>query len=511
MDVKNKYTHRQLARIVIEAETPLIIGSGEKSITTDSLIMLDVNGFPYIPGTSLAGVLRHYYESIDITHDNSKVENDLFGFQTFEKGEGSRLIFTDAKLVGHDSQVIDGLEHIDLLTQKDEAFYSLFKELPIRQHTRINHKGVVKNSGKFDQQVIYKGTRFCFEIEFLSEKAMDLSSDDCPMKSLFDILYAPEFRIGGGTRKGFGKIKVVDLDCVDLDLCVESQRKHYLEKSSALSLDFWNTKFENRVRMSDFVADLDKSTQWLHYQLELKPDDFYLFGAGFGDDEVDAVPVDSTIIEWHGGKASPSKRNHWLIPGSSVKGAIAHRVAYHYNKLAGHFADQLSTDAYDKLAENNFAVNALFGTNGTNSASNRRGHVMVSDVFIPKKEPNAKANSERTDEHIFNHVKIDGFTGGGIDGALFSEKAVYGKKQTIHLDIMLDIKSLEDAADLKALRVECEKEGLGDEIHFDETFFIKAFEATLNDLCTGLLPLGGCVNKGYGCFTGTIVRNHLNN
>lgn len=487
MTIKNIYTHRQLARIVIEAETPLIIGSGEKSITTDSLIMLDVNGFPYIPGTSLAGVLRHYYEAEHTMSDATKEKHPLFGSQNQNSGYGSRLIFTDAKLVGHANQVIDGLEHIDLLTQKDEAFYSLFKELPIRQHTRINHKGVVENSGKFDQQVIYKGTRFCFEIEFLSETAMDLSSDDCPMKSLFDILYAPEFRIGGGTRKGFGKIKVVDLDCVDLNLCIEKQRMQYLEKSSALSWDFWNTKFENSMRMSDFSSNLDESSHWLHYQLELKPDDFFMFGAGFGDDEVDAVPVDSTIIEWREGKPSPSKRNHWLIPGSSVKGAIAHRVAYHYNKLVGHFADQLSPDAYDKLAENNFAVNALFGTNGTNSASNRRGHVMVSDVFIPKKEQNAKANSERSDEHIFNHVKIDGFTGGGMDGALFSEKAVYGKGQSFVLDIMLDTIAFQ--------------EDLND-INLDDSKIKAAFDAALKDLCMGLLPLGGCTNKGFGCFSG---------
>ena len=34
-----------------------------------------------------------------------------------------------------------------------------------------------------------------------------------------------------------------------------------------------------------------------------------------------------------------------------------------------------------------------------------------------------------------------------------------------------------------------------------------AFEDTLKDLCSGMLPLGGGVNRGNGCFEGTIKRN----
>lgn len=50
---------RYVARIVIEADTPICVGSGEKTIDTDSEVTLDVNGLPYIPGTTIAGVLRH--------------------------------------------------------------------------------------------------------------------------------------------------------------------------------------------------------------------------------------------------------------------------------------------------------------------------------------------------------------------------------------------------------------------------------------------------------------------
>ena len=45
--VNNK---RVVARVVIEAATPLSISSGANNVMTDDLILTDVNGLPYIPG-----------------------------------------------------------------------------------------------------------------------------------------------------------------------------------------------------------------------------------------------------------------------------------------------------------------------------------------------------------------------------------------------------------------------------------------------------------------------------
>ena len=50
---KTKYTTRYVSRIVLEAKTPFAIGSGEKDLLTDALVAKDVNGLPYLPGTSL--------------------------------------------------------------------------------------------------------------------------------------------------------------------------------------------------------------------------------------------------------------------------------------------------------------------------------------------------------------------------------------------------------------------------------------------------------------------------
>lgn len=86
-------------------------------------------------------------------------------------------------------------------------------------------------------------------------------------------------------------------------------------------------------------------------------------------------------------------------------------------------------------------------------------------------------------DKIFNHVAIDRFTGGAMDGALFSEKVSQLMEDQITLNIFID-KSFDD-----------------------ESLEIKAFENALVDICKGLLPLGGMTTKGHGIFTGTLLKN----
>ena len=55
--MNNQY--RFLARLIIEAKSPINIGSGNKGVKSNSNVLRDLNGLPYIPGTTLAGLLRH--------------------------------------------------------------------------------------------------------------------------------------------------------------------------------------------------------------------------------------------------------------------------------------------------------------------------------------------------------------------------------------------------------------------------------------------------------------------
>ena len=449
LTMENKY--RFLARIIIEAKTPLNIGSGKKGIKTDSLVLRDVNGLPFIPGTTIAGLLRHTL---------NKDEEKFMGSQDL----GSALVITEARMLDSDGRALDGILSQLKLSSK---FLQNYRQLPIRQHAKIGHRGATVIGGKFDEEIVLKGTRFCFEMELLSANA-----DDTVFKQLLNTLTSDAFRVGSGSHSGFGEIEVVGQQCLykKIDLTNEKQKKWYLEKSSSLSEDWLDAD----------VLTLQKPQleKWTTYVLELKPVGFLLFGSGLGNDKADMTFVKETFIDWSSKEAQLKDREKVvLIPASSVKGALSHRIAFHYNKLTQKFADTLTDveDIDDYIGKNNVAVNALFGSEGDVVGQKKRcGNVLISDII----------EEDSLSTKVLNHVAIDRFTGGAIDGALFNEETLYAKGHSYNLKLMVNHEVFSDSCLIKT-----------------------AFEDALKDLCSGMLPLGGGVNRGNGCFEGTIKRN----
>lgn len=452
---KTNYTHRFLARFVIEAKTPLAVGSGEKDITTDALVATDVNGLPYIPGTAIAGVVRSM-----IGEESAKT---FFGYQVPNKkkdGKGSEIIFTEAKILNSKSVVVDGLK-IDEIDK--DPLLKEYKELPIRQHARISEKGVTVKGGKFDEQVVFAGTRFCFELEMVSD-----GTNYSDFESVLSQVNNKTFRIGGGTRCGFGEIEVVEMQRAKLDLSRSNELELYLDKSSDLSKE-WNGWVD--AETSKDVL----STDWQEYKLSLQPEDFFLFGSGFGDEDVDMTPVKARKVVWEDGVGRLSDKMV-LIPATSVKGALSHRVAFHWNKLNGYYAGNPEA----KVGKDNFAVKTLFGSEGEKEGEGQlRGNVIFSDII----------ENRSVEDKILNHVAIDRFTGGAIDGALFSEKTTYVTEKDKPFEMSILVKNeMLSKKDKKNVTVG------------------EALEVALQDICKGMLPLGGGVNRGNGIFTGTLKR-----
>lgn len=448
------YTLRHLLRITLEAATPLAVGSGRKSVKTDSVVARDANGLPYIPATSLAGVLRH---ALDASLGEDAVKQ-LFGYQGrhSDDGQGSRLLLTDALLFNEDDVPADGL------CMTKSAFLQQYAELPIRQHARINGRGTVSNTGKFDNQVVFRGSRFVFEMEIVASE-----NEAETVNQLIHALCHPAFRIGASGTCGYGAVKVVEAKTATLDLTQPADLDAYLVKPSSLA--------ESWAAWKSLALPTPTAAGWVEYTLSLQPRDFYLFGSGFGDDEADMTPVSERVVEWTNGHAALSSLQT-LVPATSVKGALAHRTAYHYNRIKQFFADQ-SEDFEELEKKRNEAVAALFGEAGDRKADNdgtvqpgRRGNTLFEDLYLTK-----------ADEKLLNHVAIDKFTGGVMDGALFTEKTTIGRGQTRVEHIYVRREALADR-DVRA-----------------------AFEQALHDLTDGLLPLGGGVNRGHGIFTGTLT------
>jgi len=424
-EIEVEMKHRKVAQIVLEASTPLRVGSGDSDVEIDSPVLKNWNGLPMIQGTSLTGVLRAAFRD-----DGSR--EHLFG-----KDFGSRVLVSHAHLVDEKGDIPYGLGR----GVSDGEFLNRYDDLPVREHTAITAQGVALKGSKFDEEVVYKGSRFKFELEFITTND---EADNALWDALLSKLASPLFRLGGGSTKGFGEMKVLSCFVKEYTLGVD-----YHEKPSKLNPLYGTNKV------------LTSSEKALTYHITLKPADFFSFGSGFGDDEVDDIAVTEQIVEWGNGQGKFSDEKI-LMPASSLKGALSHRVAFHYNKLQGDYVETVK-NIEDHIGSNNQAVATLFGA-AKGHANKGKGKALFSDVFQTFDKNNTK---------IFDHVKIDRFTGGAMDSALYNEKVI-AQEDVWQIEIVL-------SSDIYGKVKE-------------------AFELTLNDLCKGWLPLGGMVNRGHGVF-----------
>ena len=478
-------THKYIARIIMESITPMFVGSGESSLLKDALVQKDFQGLPMIPGTALAGVLRHsildQYNKSDLKNYTQEQLNeyfsllDLFGAQFNKKSKTEKELFENwyKKNRSHKSNIPDGLGSRlkissayfllpnnevaeDLFVKIDESLKMRLTNLPIRKHVKINDKGVANSNGLFDNEIVPKGAKFVFEVELSGSK-----EDHNIWEKIIEELKSPVFKVGQGTRKGYGRLKVEKI----------FNKTFHLEKDFESYLNF-DPSF-NSVLNFDNVENVSNNS-YLTYKLSLEPDNFFIFSEGFGDNEVDNKPLVEEVIKY-----TPSEilfEEQTVIPASSIKGAISHRVAFHYNKSTGKYADTITDSPENYLGDNNEAVSILFGNKGdigSKKKSGKRGIVVFDDLFY----------DDIDNSKIINHVAIDRFTGGAINGALFSEKVSYSNNKSIELSIYITNPSV-------------------------DSLIQAALEESLKDICKGLLPLGGMSTKGHGMFTGELRKNH---
>lgn len=440
-----------LAHIILEADSALHFGSGDFDMLYDSPIQRDFNGLPIILGTSICGVIKANAKKIFSENEL----DSLFGSQDFS----SRLIFSNALLLDENMRVNENLIPFSKLAKS--KFLSHFLSLPQRQHNAISAQGVCKDGAKFDEEVIFKGTRFKCAV------SMDCQSDgnqnNSDKEAFFKILglfCSPNIRFGAGSTKGFGKVKAHKITYEILQTP--------FSKSASL----------NEALAKTFTPDsgILSTKNFTRYTLNLTPKSVFLFGAGFGDKEADSIGVSEKIIDYDKGDLSECKL---LIPASSIKGSVSQRTHFYINKHLGNFIGE--NNEMDKKATQIHAT--LFGSAESSDKSNQKsqatkGRILINDIYLDF--------DKNKDSHLFAHNSIDRFTGGTIDGALFQEKA--NISPAFKLDIFVaNATNIADSQDFEIA--------------------LKSFESALCDICTSLLPLGAASSKGHGFFSGDLEKN----
>lgn len=378
----------------IELLTPLLIGTGSQNehdtSAVDSPVLRDNKGVPFIPGTSLTGVIREYVDSLD--HDMTL---DLFGTdseaENIEKNAHDKLqsavMLSDILLKNYNVSVRDGIA-IDGI-----------------RNTTIKAK-------KYDFQVVERGAYGRFHMEITLRKYhIDKYAHKFDKFEKFTKMIAAKlsagFHVGADTTKGLGKVAVRNLTVNIYDFSDVKNVLNWLHPDGRQDavVSFSVDKAKPDIPKDDFVLDADFAIS--HSLIIRDYDEMALEKANR-----DAGNSDNSI------KSIMRKSgNEYLIPGSSIKGVLRHRSEYILDTIGKDYS------ILDKLMG--------YADSAENDNKKLRSRLYVEEVYISPDSVKCEVQSRN---------RIDRITGGTVDGALFTSQPIWQNNDTPSVHVHLEIK-----------------------------------------------------------------------
>jgi CRISPR/Cas system CSM-associated protein Csm3 (group 7 of RAMP superfamily) len=346
-------------RIAVKADcefvSPALIGSGYGE-NTDSDIVRDASGNPFLPGSTVAGVLH------------SLCPFALFGIDD----RISPLWVLDSEL---DGQIIE----LDGVALDRETKVALEQK-------------------KYDYEAIATGAKFTLRLLLTVRENDNTKNFEDLLKKLIGAVTFSDLSFGAKTRRGFGRVKCnavsqreFDLSPGDIDMLNEW-----------IAFDWNNAAGFTPAESESFCADSEKLTVRLKIDGSIMIRDTRNIYEGLGVEEKEP---DYKHISING---KP------VIPGTAWAGAFRSGLY----RLLGSRVKKNSVTAY---------LDDVFGFVKEN---NKKAEVSLITFGASTLEPIDK----KTDGYrSITRVKIDRFTGGTADGALFTEKPWFGGETTLEI------------------------------------------------------------------------------
>ena len=312
----------------------------------------------------------------------------------------------------------------------DDLFLEDSSRITVRDGIKIdNKKGIVEDKGKYDYELVERGAKFKLNM------VVNLSAENrdfcCRMiKTICIALQSDRIRIGGKTNSGFGKTKIEDAKMYEFDFSRKDNVLQWLKHQMPTPALFEDVQ-ELAINDKEFVinATFDLKNSLIVRSYPSSPE------------MPDAVHIQSA------GKN--------VLPGTSLKGAIRARAERILNTMGK--PQSLLTELFGNVDTKNRSKNSC------------KGRLRIDEVILPKFMT-----------ELQSRIKIDRFTGGVIESALFETMPLFS--QPMNLD--------EKVHNVNITIRDC-----------------KSYEAgllllVLKDLWTGDLAVGGEKSVGRGVFDG---------
>ena len=383
-----------LIKGILKTCTPFMIGSGEEE-SSDSDVLRDSDGNVYIPGTSLAGVSRHFLETVGINTD------DIFGKieveKEAEKDYESKIKFFD-------------------------AFATNEVSTSVRDSVRLVDK-ISLDGSKFDYEIAEAGAEFIFKIE--------LNTCSCEEKKICSYIINGfrngDIRIGSKTTRGFGVVDIEDIKYLQLDLTNAEEMETYIN----LDRD-WNV-----VDKPFSAEELEKARYEGVYETIER--DFSLKSFLFIRDYGSTKKVEGDDSKFVDAQTLTNTNGNPVIPGPSIAGVIRSHCRKILDK-AGYKTEKERQDFINDL----FGYETEVGEDGKLKRENEKkikSHVLFKECELDK-ENIVFLNRTRT--------AVDRFSGSALQtGALFTGNIACRNDEKQPEKITISIKIKKDFKDMK--------------------------------------------------------------
>ncbi|MHA1439592.1 MAG: RAMP superfamily CRISPR-associated protein [Promethearchaeota archaeon] len=312
-------------------------------------------------------------------------------------------------------------------------------KINIRDGVAIDYKtGIAKQGYKYNYEIIEPGTEFNLKCEITINEEVNKENFKTILKTIIEELENGEVLIGAMTTKGFGKIKLNEYKIYEFNFPKDGENwfRYLNNERSKKNEIFLDKQFKLTPKpYKDFELDA-----WFRIKSSL------IIGSyPTNPNEPDKIHIKSNGIP--------------VLPGTSIKGAIKERAV----KIINTF--------------NKNGVEFLKRTFGWAEIEGKSKEKYKSKIIIGESIIND------VDEVVQHRIKIDRFTGGTINGALFESKPLWHKNEKINIKI---------------------------KIKNAEKWEIGLLLLILKDLWTEDLPIGGEKNIGRGILQGIEATIKLN-
>ena len=353
-------------------EAPLLIGAGESGAghEVDREVLKTKAGQPFIPGTSLAGALRDFMAAESVLGTHLLFGTDVSYERRQKAAWQSSMAFADVRLNNVEIVVRDGVS-LDEITG-----------------TAIEHH-------KFDYEAVGSGAKGGFFAEITLRGIHETYGEE--MEAAVDLLarkLASGFALGAHTAKGFGEVYVKDLQVYRYDFRKKEHVRAWLDTPEKREAAITPQTYARQKKLCAKDDCLLEAKFALKSPLLVRDYERAMKVKTKERTDDDETSVQALMLR---------ERNHWVIPGSSIKGALRHRAVEILRKLGIEDAllDRMMGPSLARIKEA--------------PEEKWKSRLIVSEVHL----------EEGVVPRLQTRVRIDRFTGGKIDTGLFTTAPIW--------------------------------------------------------------------------------------